>query len=358
MKKNTNNSNNKNVSARRKLIPAVAMLATSAAMLSTSTYAWFTMSKEVEVTGIQMTATVPETIEFSLGKGQKSGQLESGTAAGGIVVAPENSDTSEDWSKYIAFYNYYAVPKMTPASSTTGASIWTTNDANGVGKTIDENGKSIAGTKGKLSLVNAKTVASNSETGRADYIDFPLWIRTTQTENVSLSIKATVTDGENNSAVETASSGSMLYKAARVSVLTSNDSSTLPALSSGVIIPFAGDTAQTGNKYYVDGKALSSENTLGVQGSSPAYGDVSVVIQNTNDDTNPPNGTSIITVPGKGETVTTNYAGGSVNSSKNYGEAVCVIVRVWLEGEDEDCWNATAGQDFQIALEFTKKETT
>ena len=55
MKKNTNNSNNKNVSARRKLIPAVAMLATSAAMLSTSTYAWFTMSKEVEVTGINMT---------------------------------------------------------------------------------------------------------------------------------------------------------------------------------------------------------------------------------------------------------------------------------------------------------------
>lgn len=34
---------------KRKLISAIAMLAVSAAMLATSTYAWFTMNKEVEV---------------------------------------------------------------------------------------------------------------------------------------------------------------------------------------------------------------------------------------------------------------------------------------------------------------------
>ena len=37
----------KNTSAKKKLIPAVAMLTTSAVMLSTATYAWFTMSREV-----------------------------------------------------------------------------------------------------------------------------------------------------------------------------------------------------------------------------------------------------------------------------------------------------------------------
>ena len=40
----------KNTSAKKKLIPAVAMLTTSAVILSTATYAWFTMSREVEVT--------------------------------------------------------------------------------------------------------------------------------------------------------------------------------------------------------------------------------------------------------------------------------------------------------------------
>ena len=44
--KTRSNENNKN-SAAKKIIPAVGMLALSATMLSTSTYAWFTMNKEV-----------------------------------------------------------------------------------------------------------------------------------------------------------------------------------------------------------------------------------------------------------------------------------------------------------------------
>ena len=34
----------------------------------TDSYAWFTMSREVEVTGIKMTASVPEDLQISLGK--------------------------------------------------------------------------------------------------------------------------------------------------------------------------------------------------------------------------------------------------------------------------------------------------
>ena len=43
-------------SAKRKLIPAAAMLCISAAMLATSTYAWFTMNKEVSAVGMQVQA--------------------------------------------------------------------------------------------------------------------------------------------------------------------------------------------------------------------------------------------------------------------------------------------------------------
>lgn len=43
-------------STKMKLLSAAGMLAMSAAMLATSTYAWFTMNTEVSVTGMQLTA--------------------------------------------------------------------------------------------------------------------------------------------------------------------------------------------------------------------------------------------------------------------------------------------------------------
>lgn len=52
-------------SARRKLIPAIGMLTVSAMMLSSSTYAWFTMNKEVEVTGLTMKTKVSSNLLIS-----------------------------------------------------------------------------------------------------------------------------------------------------------------------------------------------------------------------------------------------------------------------------------------------------
>jgi hypothetical protein len=53
---------NKKKSAKKKLLPAVGMLAMSATMLATSTYAWFTMNKEVTVTGMTMNTKVSENL--------------------------------------------------------------------------------------------------------------------------------------------------------------------------------------------------------------------------------------------------------------------------------------------------------
>lgn len=54
MKKNEKRKN----STMKKLIPAAGMLALSASMLATSTYAWFTMSREVKVSGMELKTTV------------------------------------------------------------------------------------------------------------------------------------------------------------------------------------------------------------------------------------------------------------------------------------------------------------
>lgn len=61
MKKNEKRKN----STMKKLIPAAGMLALSASMLATSTYAWFTMNKEVAVTGMQVNTTVGSNLLIS-----------------------------------------------------------------------------------------------------------------------------------------------------------------------------------------------------------------------------------------------------------------------------------------------------
>jgi hypothetical protein len=72
--------NNQKKSTLRKIVPAFGMLMVSASMLATSTYAWFTMNKDVSVTGLQTTARAEE----------------------GIVIAAYNAGTGEAAGTYVA----------------------------------------------------------------------------------------------------------------------------------------------------------------------------------------------------------------------------------------------------------------
>ena len=49
----------------RKLIPAVVMLLVSAVLMSTASFAWFSMNKEVTATGMTVTATTPASLEIA-----------------------------------------------------------------------------------------------------------------------------------------------------------------------------------------------------------------------------------------------------------------------------------------------------
>ena len=58
-------NNKKKGNTAKKLIPAAMMLAVSASMLGTSTYAWFSMSTKVSATNIQMKATASKNLLIS-----------------------------------------------------------------------------------------------------------------------------------------------------------------------------------------------------------------------------------------------------------------------------------------------------
>ncbi|MBO7303924.1 MAG: hypothetical protein J6V09_01710 [Clostridia bacterium] len=49
----------------RKLIPAVVMLLVSAVLMSTASFAWFSMNQQVTATGMDVTATTPASLEIT-----------------------------------------------------------------------------------------------------------------------------------------------------------------------------------------------------------------------------------------------------------------------------------------------------
>lgn len=359
------NAKRKN-SAVKKLIPAAGMLALSASMLATSTYAWFTMSREVELKNIQMTASAPSNVQISLGLGQSTGALtakDDSTAPGvELVAAPKNDDTSLDWNNTVAFYDYYNVPAIKPSSSNTGGSIFAVPDANitNVGKTV-ANGTAVNADEAIMTLADASNSANTAAlTAQGHYIEFPVWFRTAATGDVTLKVEAVASVGANN--IEGvrkpgADDTNKLYRAARVAVLNTTNGTTWTS-SSNVIVPKDGNTAQTlASKYYAKNdsnvplalKAAAAYTSTGeTNRGGDAYGAVSAY-----------NGTdAVVTVIGKGSNTAAQYAGNCSTTTagttdKVYGAATCAMLRVWLEGEDVDCWNATAGQDFQINLKFT-----
>ena len=311
----------KNTSAKKKLIPAVAMLTTSAVMLSTATYAWFTMSREVEVTGIKLTATTPQTIEISLGQATTSNTLTHGVEA----TAPNSDDM---WTHTAATGSVYQdFGKLIPVSSVDGFNMFYTEKATENGKKVSDvpnpftKAETAVGWEFKEGGKSAETgavVNAAENDGSGYYLDIPVWFRTTSTDAATLGLEVEI---KNSSDDDTKS---VLYKAARVAIL--------PETKSAQKV-----FSETGAKYYKDGKAVATAGAT----LAASYGDVSAATEATvtgGKVTNPDAATQVATV--------------TASTGTGYGGAVKYYIRVWLEGEDEACWNANAGQDFVINLKF------
>lgn len=311
----------KNTSAKKKLIPAVAMLTTSAVMLSTATYAWFTMSREVEVTGIKLTATTPQTIEISLGQATTSNTLTHGVEA----TAPNSDDM---WTHTAATGSVYQdFGKLIPVSSVDGFNMFYTEKATENGKKVSDvpnpftKAETAVGWEFKEGGKSAETgavVNAAENDGSGYYLDIPVWFRTTSTDAVTIGLEVEI---KNSSDDDTKS---VLYKAARVAIL--------PETKSAQKV-----FSETGAKYYKDGKAVATAGAT----LAASYGDVSAATEATvtgGKVTNPDAATQVATV--------------TASTGTGYGGAVKYYIRVWLEGEDEACWNANAGQDFVINLKF------
>jgi len=478
------NNNNKS-SARKKLIPAAGSLMISAAMLSTSTYAWFTMSREVEVKNIKMTATVPEDIQISLGKLAVTGTpatavtedksdanclvnstgvlyATSGSVAGDCnVAAPENS---WDWSNSADISAYYDIGRLIPASSYDGTDIFFTPDANGVGKTVKGTANYIKATDKLATVADENTSAGNgvNKTYRATlhaltaargtdtwaeggdgkytqasdynktfddgyYVDIPIFLRTSSNQAVNISVDGYVLPGSLNLGDDASNKETdlELYRAVRVAILdgetvTEDNTTGAVACTAGDaavaaknsvasnIIPLkdAWDTTKNGaitgesaayvantdytgiwakqnvwdsnntsildsinlnqtvgsqtravalsltgdfSKTKANGGALAGVSALGTQTTASdgvtTYTPGTYTVYNALVPTSETSPDTVATIAGS-------------TTGGKYGATKKLIIRVWLDGEDGECWNDNAGQDWSISLKFSKIEAT
>ena len=215
----------------------------------------------------------------------------------------------------------------------------------------------------------------NAETStKGYYIDIPVWFRTSVTKaDVELAVVATISQGRLDGANVTGNEGD-LYKAARVAILNANSAANTDTANKIIYgSNFYGATADENanppitaiaNAYYNRYDATACGGTLvtwpqavkaadslggvlanGTTGASAitnaddCYGTAQFVTQATATN-NVWSGDTVVTV--------------TKVDGANYGNAVEKTIRVWLEGEDQNCWNPNAGQSFTVDLRFVR----
>lgn len=321
----------KKTSSKRKLAPAIAMLTTSAVMLTTATYAWFTIGKEAQVTGLEMSATAGGGLEISLGKINASKLSAPGMADGTL------------WKSSCSVAEVYkSVGKINPASTVDGNNLYyVESGVGGQGKTVSDTSVVKQATdSAKLTLQTENTAnadkTTSSEDGAGHYVDIPMWIRTTSAVDQNIKCAVTIDNTADNQ-------GTDLKKAVRVAVIpvsTSKNDSVSKKDTTGVTLSTSStytDTIkaifgldQTG---YNENKGISKEKTA----SDPStYSAILGAVSNFKEA-----GATASDVFDLAKATSGNY---SVQG---------FVVRVWLEGESTSCWDENAGQDWNISLKFT-----
>ncbi|MBP3238470.1 MAG: hypothetical protein J6M24_05185 [Lachnospiraceae bacterium] len=323
MKKN----NNKHSSARRKLAAATAMLLISALVLSSATYAWFTMNKQVSVVNMQVKAHAEE----------------------GLLINEVKTATDTHWDEVATGGQNVAIA-LRPASTADFTSWWHANskksnlEAGASGTAVDQVNtveyqsgsyyKNISsGTTGILTSGTAASAGVNAERtiffedahfgafdenlqeGEGYYVMYTYYIKSSSSEDLEISAKNFLAK-VNVDGVDASSGSGKLDASLRVGIAIAEDTTTYKQ----IFAPVSGATTS----YYVANGANSINGTQVVAATAETGFN-----------------TDILTIP-------------NVNS-----DGKPVYVYIWFEGEDPECKsdNLTATLDnLTIDITFTDND--
>lgn len=262
----------------KKLIPAICLLLVSAVMLGTSTFAWFSMNATVAVTGMSVRASVSENISIA------------------STAVTSTAKEAESAFKY-GYVMTHTEELLEPVSAVDGATFFYTSTKNVKADGDAMTDTYVAYTPADLSAFNT----NYATTGAKGYVEYAVQLKA---DNSSDNAKYVNLTDVNLTYGGTAAE----QKAFRVAVFVDDmgtDGATAASASQSSsnlksILAISGATYQT------SGKAVASTSALG------------------------------------------DLAAGKLNAAANIGTVAAhtshyykVVVRLWIEGEDTTCTNAT-----------------
>jgi hypothetical protein len=333
------NTNNKKT-MKKKLISAIAMLTVSAVTLSTATYAWFTMNKEVTVTGMQMKTKVGSNL-LVCGDNVEASYTSALSQLRAVLLEPVSTVKAVDDSFYYtvdakangdANKDAYTLYKENTALATTSKDVvgtdWTRSSA-GAGKTAYDatfNGNTA------YSISGHSSGASAAYQNAYGYVDYVFYLKATS-DAADQEIRMTECNLIRNNAVITDSATGSGAK-------TDNDLAWRVAI-------FAKEITNKGNGVETDAVTESTDTPKIIlrRSGSENQTDTKVV-----DGPTSVNGTaSYNTWASNNEYIDKITTSGTTKYYK-------VVARVWLEGEDKSCKSSTyallTNNEYEFGMKF------
>ncbi|MBE5863963.1 MAG: hypothetical protein E7295_14145 [Lachnospiraceae bacterium] len=396
---------------RKKIIYNLVLLgaASFVVLIAVLTMAWFVNNTKVNGTNMSVIVQMPQGVQISLGRTsdvalnnptdylmlvtEEEAAASEGTLLQGTVHSPRvtGNDSLNDWSETVNFGNYYNIGKLFPASSDSGQHILFTPDSLPNGKYL-ENGARFFLASGKTdgdlkhymkesflvsndpnSLMATVHPYGNGESKSEPfwstyipsaswydtnddgyYVDIPVWLRTNSATSVNLKVEGYVT--KRNGTLASEDDLNHLYKAMRVALL---DAQYNPVVGNDLdrkcnILSLKNAT-QFGSS---EASILDSNNFTVTRDDNSQYENTELYgirkYQDKLDENGgiwqPENYVQYNAYNGNDTVVVLPVATSGITG--DWGEAQKLIIRIWLDGDDEDCYNSTAGQNWNIHLRF------
>lgn len=325
---------NKKSNNKSKVVSALAMLLVSAVALSSASYAWFTMSKEVKVDGIQLQASAPENVLICNNDADYT-MIESYAQSKTLVNTTKDlvtDGTTALADNKISDIDNQNEPKLIPVSSADGKTFYTTdNYITTEGKIKAE--QSLFDEVKKTGTAKSEGVVANERTSLY-YVDVPLYILTTGEGNVNLKLD------ESNSKVEAvANETKNIYKAVKFAILDEGENN------------LADKVYGVENSYFDNNSAVIGVTDRKVK-TDGGYSTANTILVNKNEGATADNTKTFELLGTSNVTGANVYEKDSTTNKKYHYKKI--IVRIWIEGQNTNCITDKANTSFNINLTFAK----
>lgn len=305
----------KNTLKKRTFISAIAMLVVSAIVLTSSTFAWFSMAKRVEVQTMELNITSPDGVQLS-------GNANAFTTM--LTLADLKGETTARWAAYEGNQNNF--PELLSPSS----SVFDTTKALP---------KFFSGSIDDLGKINATEVLSDVASG---YVAFDVFVKVSQDQKVYWN-ETTITCGDNEDVVSAmrvalVNCGTVAPKAESEAIL-----GTLPAnpFQNRTVMYAPNSTNHSDASGYADGAIVPDLYISSAFSNRTPTGNGKNIMQE---------GQYTSTFKGTSVTDTTKAENAYFNAVSGINR---VRVYLWMEGNDVDCANDVAGATIGFNLVFT-----